>query len=662
MKSKSIIALSMTACVMATGCNAASVPEADSTEALTRTEMAPEDTNPADNEVENQESESDSNMTDASEYVSSIENSNIDAAVYLDYSAGIEAGVYKWILSEDGNYYILAALDEQGEPIEAEQKAINVGANNQESIDLAGEKKSGEEQKGSDSKMTADKSGGGQKQGEGMPGGMMAMMNQGTVYQGVYINSNITNTEYQTMDIYVPKDYMETDSDGNVTGINHEAKIGSYTADTAPVVYLNEMGGWRSSSPKAPDTSFLNEGMIYVSAGGRSRDAVDENGNITGKSPTQMVDLKSGLIELRANTDVIPGDMTKIISTGTSGGGQMSSILGASGNMAVYYPYMYEAGVLGVTKNADGNYSSVFDDSVYAAQLYCPIADLENADIAYAWWWVNLADKGGVYNGSITDFEKRLQELEAEAFVEYINGLNLRDSEGNALTLTGLREGTYYDAILQNISDALNAAVANGDIDPDEAYKNYSNWLEKTEDGTWKVTDLDGFMIGTGLVSKRNKAIPGFDTMDKSAEGDAFGTDTDQAVHFSKSVAQILSDNYEELSALKGFDQEAVDDYIEQALNSDESALIEEQTNLLNATEILLANNGLNAASFAHYWRDRSGTADQHTSFSVGYNILLAAQLRGATVDYHLVWDMQHGNNEGTSTGTMIDWINEICS
>jgi hypothetical protein len=171
---------------------------------------------------------------------------------------------------------------------------------------------------------------------------------------------------------------METDSDGNVTGINHEAKIGNHTADTAPVVYLNEMGGWRSSSAKAADTSYLDAGMIYVSAGGRSRDAVD--------------------------------------------------------------------------------------------------------------------------------------------------------------------------------------------------------------------------------------------------------------------------------------------DYIQQVLNSDESALIEEQTNLLNATEILLANNGHNAANFAHYWRDRSGTADQHTSFSIGYNILLAAQLRGATVDYHLVWDMGHGNNEGTSTGTMIDWINEICS
>ena len=31
-------------------------------------------------------------------------------------------------------------------------------------------------------------------------------------------------------------------------------------------------------------------------------------------------------------------------------------------------------------------------------------------------------------------------------------------------------------------------------------------------------------------------------------------------------------------------------------------------------------------------------------------------------VDYHLVWNMGHGSNEGTSTGTFIDWINAICS
>ena len=35
--------------------------------------------------------------------------------------------------------------------------------------------------------------------------------------------------------------------------------------------------------------------------------------------------------------------------------------------------------------------------------------------------------------------------------------------------------------------------------------------------------------------------------------------------------------------------------------------------------------------------------------------------MMGREVDYHLVWNMGHGSNEGTSTGTFIDWINDIC-
>ena len=45
---------------------------------------------------------------------------------------------------------------------------------------------------------------------------------------------------------------------------------------------------------------------------------------------------------------------------------------------------------MGITKNADGTYESAFKDSIFAAQNYCPIADIENADLAYAWWWVDL--------------------------------------------------------------------------------------------------------------------------------------------------------------------------------------------------------------------------------------------------------------------------------
>ena len=585
---------------------------------------------------------------DASAYAGLVENATIDASVWLDYSAGIEAGVYKWVLSEDGSYYTLAAVSENGEPITSQQSAINVGANNEE--------------RGQGKPEGGFPQGDGQKPDgmKGGRGGMGGFGGGGTVYQGVYMNANITNVNYQTMLIYVPAAYMNVDESGNVTGINHEAVVGNYTADSAPIVYLNECGGWKSSSPRSVDTSYIAQGFVYVTAGARSRDAVDENGLHTGKAPTQVVDLKSGVISLRANRDVIPGNTDRIISVGTSGGGQMSSIFGASGNMPEYFEYLYEAGALGVTKNEDGSYSSAYPDNIYAAQAYCPIADIEDADLAYAWWWVDLADLGGTYRGSMTAFERRLQELEAEAFIDYLNSLNLKDADGNSLTLTWLRSGSYYDAILNNISDALNAMAATGEVDPATAYTG-AEWLTQKEDGSWQVTDLAGFMVGTGLVNQRNKAVPGFDTMDKSAENDAFGLPEQSAVHYSRSVAQILSDNYEELSQLDGFNQEYVDSYISDALTGENAGYIANQANLLNATEIMLGADGYTAVDPAQYWRIRSGTADQHTSFSIGYNIGLAAQSMGMDVDYHLVWNMGHGSNEGTSTGTFIDWINEIC-
>ena len=559
----------------------------------------------------------------ALDYVEGIANKNIDPKIYLDYEAGINAKVYKWIKSDDGKYYTFAYIDESGEPVKSAEAAINVGANNKESID------NGKSGNGSQ---------GGRAEGgmpNAMPGGMMEMMRKNAeVLRGVYINANITNLNNQTMLIYAPSEYFDVDDEGNVKGINYENTKNGYTAKTAPIVFLNECGGWRSSSPRSCETSYIDEGFVYVTCGARSRDAMNDDNTLhTGKAPMQMADLKSGVIELRANDKVIPGDKNKIISIGTSGGGQMSSIFGASGDMKEYYPYMYDAGTLGVTKNSDGTYDSVFKDNIFAAQNYCPIADIENADLAYAWWWVDLVDDGGIYNGNITDFEKRLQELEANAYIEYLNSLKLKDEAGNDLTLTGLRSGSYYDAILNNISEALNQYVANGELDVEATYGDYSNWLTKDKDGNYQVTDMKGFMIGTGLVNSRNKA----------------------------SVATIMKNNYEELSKLDGFDKEQVDAYIEDAIDGNDASLISNQTALLNATHILLGTDGLKAVKPVKYYRNRSGTADQHTSFGIGFNILTAARMKGIDVDYSLVWNMTHGSNEGTTTGTFIDWVNKIC-
>jgi hypothetical protein len=82
----------------------------------------------------------------------------------------------------------------------------------------------------------------------------------------------------------------------------------------------------------------------------------------------------------------------------------------------------------------------------------------------------------------------------------------------------------------------------------------------------------------------------------------------------------------------------------------------------MNATHILLDDAaGLQDSTPARYWRTRNGTADEHTSFTIAYNLCLAAKLNGLNTDYSLVWAMTHGHNEGATTGTMVGWINSIC-
>lgn len=325
----------------------------------------------------------------------------------------------------------------------------------------------------------------------------------------------------------------------------------------------------------------------------------------------------------------------------------MSSALGATGNMEEYYPYLYEAGAIGVTYDeTTDTYNSKYDDSVYGAMAYCPIADIENADLAYAWMCYDstvnengeLSETAGSYE--FTDFQLALQENAAYAFAEYINSLNLTDENGNQLSFAenedgtlNLRAGTYYDAILKNISD----------VSPDQ------------------VIDLASFITDTGLV--RNKDIPGFDAFAMNAENDAFGTSDTNAVHFSASIAQLLKDNYETYEKLDGFDPEQIGLYIQNALTGEEAGKIAEQTYLVNGTHIMLdVAAKTQDADIAKYWRVRSGTADPHTSFSVDYNIAIAAQMAGSEADYSLVWAMGHGSNEGTTTGTLVDWVKEICT
>lgn len=497
----------------------------------------------------------------------------------------------------------------------------------------------------------------------------------------VYYVTHIESKEHQYMNIFVPKAYLNADGTINETGTCH-----GYTARTAPIVFENGCAGWKSSTPGGENPDCIENGFVYISVGARSRDLPK-----VGKAPSACVDQKAGVRFLRLHGDKIPGNKERIISCGTSGGGQMSSILGATGNMPDYYPWLYEMGAAGIGKAADGSYVSTLRDDIYASQCYCPIADINNADLAYAWLRFDAGETAveDMMAGHIelTPFQLELQKDLAQAYCGYLNSLELRNQQGELLSFPQRADGTYdprdgsfYRQILKNISDGLNAWLGDK-VQPDgslkfmkamgpfrkeeqqfpsvEAYfaslSDTDQWLRQNADGSYAVTDLGGFLRGTGL--KRNKDIPGFDTFHLTAENDAFGEVEERAVHFSASVAVVLEQNYDRYKTLPGFEACDVDAYIQQGKRED----LERQTYIMNATHILLdCARGRQKTDFSRFWRTRNGAADEHTSFSIAYDLCMAARMAGAEADYALIWNAPHGDVDGDGTGSFAEWVHRI--
>ena len=99
----------------------------------------------------------------------------------------------------------------------------------------------------------------------------------------------------------------------------------------------------QASDPQAQDASgrALSEGYVLVIPGSRGRTSTVQKGKktiYTGRAPKALLDLKAAIRYLRHFDSVIPGDAEKIITDGTSAGGAMSSLMGATGNNPAYKP------------------------------------------------------------------------------------------------------------------------------------------------------------------------------------------------------------------------------------------------------------------------------------------------------------------------------------
>lgn len=261
--------------------------------------------------------------------------------------------------------------------------------------------------------------------------------------------------KFQRLSIFVPEPYMKAKGE-----INPAGKRNGYTAETVPVIFENNSAGYMQmphtwlGGPRCYAHPYLKQGYIYITCGCRGHESRDEEGKLCGKSPITLVDLKTAIRFIRHNRTWLPGDMEKIISVGWSAGGAMSSLLAVTGNNGNFISYLEENGAF-----------MEESDAVYAAQIYCPIVDLEHADLAYEWLFA--ADKENESSpagpaGVMTPFEEALSGKLKDAYVQYFNSLKLVNPDnGEILRLSADgRSGSGYDYLMKKLNEAAGIYLA----------------------------------------------------------------------------------------------------------------------------------------------------------------------------------------------------------
>ncbi len=261
---------------------------------------------------------------------------------------------------------------------------------------------------------------------------------------GISYCENPADESYETLAIFVPGAYMNATDNGDGTytcEINTEGTVNGYTAETAPIVMPINTPGYSAQSALSNYTNvsdYMSAGFVYVHAGCRGRDA---------GAPAGVTDLKAAIRYIRYSDEGVPGDAESIFTFGMSGGGAQSAIVGATGDSELYDAYLEEIGaVQGVS------------DAILGSMDWCPITNLDTADEAYEWML-------GATRSNLSDDEQAISDALAKAFATYINSANIKDENGNVLTLEESDEGiyqagSYYNYMKSVIEDSLNNFLA----------------------------------------------------------------------------------------------------------------------------------------------------------------------------------------------------------
>lgn len=433
----------------------------------------------------------------------------------------------------------------------------------------------------------------------------------------------------------------------------------------------------------------LARGMVYINMASRSRGAtapegVYGDGIYQGKAPAAIVDAKAAVRYLRLNDGTMPGNASRIVVNGTSGGGAQVTQLGATGDHADYLPYLKAAGAAGV----DASDKSSISDSVYAVVAYCPIQDMGSADLAYEWMFNVLNTRASVSAdqkaGLIVDSSgaeliraanpdpKGSAEL-MNKFVSYQAGLALKNDDGTPLTtdnmLAALQNefkkaaSAYVKSGKTIVSyDAYGTAAANGVAGGSGTLYYKNDFINVDTSGNVTLFNLPNYLK---FVAKqaRLKAMPSFDQVGQSAI-----LTTTTTADTTGAGAAIYGNYHGGESNLFGTASQVYSNFTEYAWNNNnggdaanptqsdvglrntgytwggnpQQAFLLNQYKMINVLPYVGKTDGITT-----HWRIRNGARDRDTSFTVAYNIsrALKADPKVKTVDFALHWDQGHAGN-----------------
>lgn len=410
-----------------------------------------------------------------------------------------------------------------------------------------------------------------------------------TAYTGIRYVKNVEDTTYQTLNFFVPEGATQQ----------------------TPILLRTYVGGYMAAKAKMPTATdatgrALQEGMCVCIPGSRGNNSV-QGGRYTGKAPQGLLDLKAAVRYLRYNDKRMAGSAERIITDGTSAGGAMSALLGSTANHPDYEPYLSRMG------------AAKARDNVYASVCYCPITDLDHADMAYEWLYMHQREDA-----------EAVRQM-ARQFDQYINSLHLRHPKtGEQMTSENYLE--YVKSWL--MASAQRFVAEGGEIDDSLGFEfvmtfpptpaarpGGPRYVRAKPQKTDIVADVDMERYLDYVVSRQPlKGTPAFDNL-SSPECGVFGDAEGNPAHFTGSGL---------------------------------SAELQKRVRMMNPMNYIADPK----AQKAQHWYIRHGAIDRDTSFPIPVNLATKLMNEGRQVDFALPWNRAHRGDYNLDD--LFRWIHSI--